>query len=110
VASTGCLASRLKADFEADLGRWVGHPIAEFCSYKGNPEKVLPRPEGGEVYVFLLISQRARPYQAVLPVGARGSLDQPTTLTGSGSLCRLFLETDRTGIILTTRWQGSDCW
>lgn len=107
-----CLAPKLKADFEADLKGWVGKPIAEFIVYKGEPAQAKLRPEGGKVYVFERNNTQSGPYKSVRGVRADGSLGWPILLSRGAYLefCRLILETDTAGTILTTRWEGNDCW
>jgi hypothetical protein len=110
-ASLGCLAPRLKADFEADLRRWIGHPITEFSLYKGAPLESKSRPESGKIYVFVANEGRypaKDPVRFASPDGSLGHVSM--RMGGSPQYCRLILETNAEGIILTTRWEGNDCW
>lgn len=110
-ALTACLAPRLKADFEADLKRWEGRPCAEFIQYKGAPQQSKPRPGGGMIHVFETRNTQSGPQQTARFARADGTLGPAIAMPkGATGYCRLILETDPAGIILTTRWEGNDCW
>lgn len=108
--SMACLAPRLKAEFEADLKRWVGQPVVAFIKAKEEPIEIKPRPQGGQVYFFVLHKAATAPRDPVRFANANGTLGGNTMDMRAPLSCRLILETDATGIILTTRWEGNDCW
>lgn len=105
----GCLAPKLKADFEADLKGWVGKPMTEFIHYKGAPEQTRPRPEGGKILTFVTHQNQHGPGETSRFANADGTLGADVRFSSSG-YCRLILEVDAKGTILTTRWEGNDCW
>lgn len=109
LASTACLAPKLKADFETDLKRWVGQPVATFIKAKEDPMEIKPRPQGGSVYVFQLHKPQG-PRDPVRFANANGTLGENTQDLRAPRYCRLILETDAAGLILTTQWEGNDCW
>ena len=110
VPSLACLAPKLKADFEADLKRWVGRPVAEFIQLKGNPAEISPRPQGGKVYGFITRSFQSGPRDTAKFANADGTLGEASMAMGGPLYCRLILETDATGTILATRYEGNNCW
>jgi hypothetical protein len=105
-----CLAPKLKADFEADLRRWVGRPTSEFIRAKGNPAEIKPRPEGGRIYVFMTHTQGTNYRDTANFANADGTLGGAAMAMGGPLRCRLILETDAADTILITRWEGNDCW
>ena len=105
-SSLACLAPRLKADFEAGLRGWVGRPITAFIAAKGEPVKATPRSEGGRTYTF----ESWNTYTTLSHgANADGTLSGGMTLA-SPLLCRQILEVDATGTILSTRYEGNNCW
>lgn len=108
--SMACLGPKLKADFEADLNRWAGRPIGEFIHAKGDPAQIRPRPQGGKVYVFFTHTTKGNWNDLANFANSDGSLGGGQMATGGPLSCRLILETDAAGTILTTRWEGNDCW
>ena len=134
VGSLGCLAAKRKADFEANLNSWVGRPATEFIQAQGEPILTTPRPQGGFTHVFtngrrqeqfqvnyreytnLSTGQRVEqspqstpPDWAMNPSQTVRVIDRPVTMT-TNLYCRLILETDAKGTILSTRYEGNDCW
>ena len=71
--------------------------------------EIKPRPQGGHVYVFQLHKPQG-PRDPVRFANANGTLGGNTMDLRAPHYCRLILETDATGLILTTRWEGNDCW
>lgn len=110
MATLACLMPTRKADFEADLRRWVGRSSAEFIQYKGNPEQIRPRAEGGKIYVFLTHKSPGVQMGVTKFARADGTLGPGVPMRSGPLFCRLILETDAAGTILTTRWEGNDCW
>jgi hypothetical protein len=108
--SIACLGPKLKADFEADLNRWSGGQISEFIQAKGDPTQIKPRPQGGKVYVFLTHTPSGNWRDTEKFANADGSLGEASMTMGGARYCRLILETDALGTILTIRWEGNDCW
>ncbi|BDU69250.1 hypothetical protein GETHOR_13510 [Geothrix oryzae] len=131
--SMACLAPKRKADFEANLNRWVGRPATEFIRANGNPSTTSARPDGGKTYVFAAYHQKEdkivyREFHnttthesvqqapgATPPEWVNNSSDGiqtrkvPVSLT-SNLYCRVVLEADARGTILSTKYEGNDCW
>ena len=105
-SSLACLGPKLKADFESDMRGWVGRPITAFIQAKGEPVQAAPRPEGGRTYTFETWNTYTTLSQGA---NADGTLSGGMTLS-SPLLCRLILEVDAAGTILSTRYEGNNCW
>jgi hypothetical protein len=104
-----CLAPKLRADFEADLKGWIGKPMAEFILYKGEPEQTRFRPQGGRILTFLTHQNQSGSRETSRFANADGTMGRGVRLS-SPLYCRLILDVDDKGTILTTRWEGNDCW
>ncbi|MFN7957085.1 MAG: hypothetical protein U0P46_01980 [Holophagaceae bacterium] len=109
LVSTACLAPKLKADFETDLKRWVGQPIAAFIKAREDPMETKPRPQGGHIYVFELHKPQG-PGDPVRFANADVTLGEVAMDLRAPRHCRLTLETGSGGLIVSTRWEGNDCW
>ncbi|MFZ1614078.1 MAG: hypothetical protein WAT51_07895 [Holophaga sp.] len=132
--SIACLAPKLKVDFETKLNRWVGQPVTAFINANQLPAETLDRPEGGKAYVFAtnVTHKDSLNYTEYtnLNTGARVELgpgQQPTgwvrdsqsnsvivkdrsVVLQNNQYCRVMLETNAQGIILSARYEGNGCW
>ncbi|MDP2875779.1 MAG: hypothetical protein Q8O00_06305 [Holophaga sp.] len=132
--SIACLAPKLKADFETKLSRWVGHSVTNFINANKLPDETIDRPGGGKTYVFAYNSNQKGSVKYTeytsLDTGARVELtsgEQPTgwvrdsqdnrvivkdtsVSTQFNKYCRVVLDTNAEGRILTARYEGNDCW
>ena len=124
------MAPKLKADFEADLNRWIGKPVQEFIQSHGKPAKTSPGPEGRLIYVFNTrlrtnysdVNYRSHtdsktglavaPQLAgdTTPSGGHVVVRNETVTMRTNLYCRLIIETNADGMITATKYEGNDCW
>lgn len=103
----GCLSIQQKADFEAGLRGWVGRPLAEFP--QGAYDSAWrPAAAGSRVYTF---ERRGSQPGFGVSGGAASGASAPQGVRIAGALfCRIILEVDNRGIIISSRYEGNDCW
>jgi len=121
-------------EFETTLSAWVGRPVKEFIALHGLPTHVAKLPGGNAFYLYA--RSRSQPnvwnyteyvnYSTGQRVVQGSSAQAPGWMNDGGAqhvatrdrsfqsevtfYCRIHLQTGPDGVILSTRFEGNDCW
>jgi len=130
--SIACLAPKLKTEFETKLNRWLGQPITAFINANQLPVETSARQEGGKRYLFatsathidrmqytqynnLITGERAELGPGMQPTGwvrdsQRVIAKDTSVALQNNQFCRVIIETNVQGTILTIGYEGNGCW
>jgi len=105
---TSCLSIQKKADFEKSLRGWIGKPIADFRERDLDLIRTGTSPQGLKVYIFEFQGwQRGIGQPGSAAIGA----SQPGWAPSGGAVyCRIVLEVNQSGTIVSSRYEGNGCW
>ncbi|KAM3102126.1 hypothetical protein ACKFKF_04910 [Phormidesmis sp. 146-12] len=111
ISLVGCDDRKAKEQLNTTMSSWVGRNVNEFVRKYGAPTTSFALPNGNTLYSYIVDREELSKEPTYVNESRNRRGEKETVVTGGGTIvdrdfCEINVEFDRTGKILTWRYEG----